>query len=241
MSDADRWVRRFRPAPGAATRLLCLPHAGGAASYYLPVSQALTPAIDVLAVQYPGRQDRLAEPPVDSVDQLADLLVPLLDSYLDRPLTIFGHSLGASVAFEVARRLEARGVVPAALFVSGRRAPSRGRDEHVHLLDDAGLLAEVKSLEGTDTAVFDDPELVRMVLPTLRNDYRAAETYRWRPGPPLTCPVHALIGDADPRVTVEEAGAWAEHTSGEFTLTTFSGGHFYLTEHLPAVLERLAG
>jgi len=240
MSDPEHWVRRFRPAPGAATRLLCLPHAGGAAGYYLPVSRALAPEIDVLAVQYPGRQDRMTEPLVDSVEQLADLLVPLLDSYLDRPLRIFGHSLGASVGFEVARRLEAQGVVPEALFVSGRRAPSRDRDETVHLLDDDGLLAEIRSLAGTDAAVFDDPELVAMVLPTLRNDYRAAETYRYRPGPPLTCPVHALTGDADPRVTVEEAGAWAEHTTGEFTLTTFSGGHFYLLDHLPAVLERLA-
>ncbi len=235
---SDLWLRRFRPASDPAARLLCLPHAGGAASYYLPVSRALAPAIDVLAVQYPGRQDRHTEPPVESVEGLADQLVPLLD--LDLPLRIFGHSLGASVAFEVARRLEARGVVPAALFVSGRRAPSRDREETVHLLDDDGLLAEVKSLAGTDAAVFDDPELVRMVLPTLRNDYRAAETYRWRPGPPLTCPVHALTGDADPRVTVEEAAAWEEHTSGRFTLTTFTGGHFYLTDHLPAIFNLLA-
>lgn len=240
MSEADKWVRRFRPAPDAATRLLCLPYAGGSASYFLPVSKALTPAVDVLAVQYPGRQDRLAEPLVDSVEGLADRLVPLLDAYLDRPLRIFGHSLGASVAFEVARRLEARGVVPAALFVSGRRAPSQERDETVHLLDDAGLLTEVQALDGTDAAVFDDPELVQMVLPSLRNDYRAAETYRYRPGSPLTCPVHALTGDADPRVTVAEAAAWAGHTSGEFTLTTFSGGHFYLTDHLPAILDLLA-
>jgi surfactin synthase thioesterase subunit len=204
------------------------------------MSRALAPAIDVLAVQYPGRQDRWTEPLVDSVEGLADLLVPLLDSYLDRPLRIFGHSLGASVGFEVARRLEARGVVPEALFVSGRRAPSRDRDETVHLLDDAGLLAEIRSMNGTDAAVFDDPELVAMMLPTLRSDYRAAETYRYRPGPPLTCPVHALTGDADPRVTVEEAGAWEEHTSGKFTLTTFSGGHFYLLDHLPAIFNLLA-
>lgn len=239
MTDSDLWLRRFHPAPDAATRLLCLPHAGGSASYYFPVSRALSPDIEVLAVQYPGRQDRHSEPCIDSVEGLADRLVPALRPFLDRPLTIFGHSLGATLGFEVALRLEQAGVVPTALFASGRRAPSRVRDERSHLLDDAGLVADIKALNGTEASLLDDEDILRMVLPAVRGDYRAAELYRYRPGPKLNCPVYAFIGDADPKVTVDEANAWRAHSACEFELTVFAGGHFYLNAHVPEILERI--
>src|SRR5262245_13700739 len=112
MTDTELWVRRFHPADGAATQLLCLSHAGGSASYFFPVSRALSPEIDVLAGQYPGRQDRLREPCLLSVDELADQLVAAIKPLTSRPITIFGHSLGATLGFEVARRLELAGVKP---------------------------------------------------------------------------------------------------------------------------------
>lgn len=120
----DLWVRRYHPAPEARHRLFCLPYAGGSASYFLPVARALSPHVDVLAVQYPGRQDRRHEPCVESVEELADLLVDIVKPWADRPLSLFGHSMGASVAFELALRLEALGIVPHSLFASGRRAPA---------------------------------------------------------------------------------------------------------------------
>lgn len=241
-SMTSLWIRRFHPAPDARTRLVCLPHAGGAASYYFPVSRALAPEVEVLAVQYPGRQDRYAEPLMRSIDTLADAVTTALTGVAveapDRPLALFGHSMGAIVAFEVALRLERTGFTPAALFVSGRRAPSTHREERFHLRDDDGLLAEVTSLGGANMSLMDD-ELLRMALPTIRNDYTVAETYRYRPGPRLSCPIHALIGDTDPKVTVDEARAWADHTDGAFALDVFSGGHFYLDQHTPAVLNKI--
>lgn len=238
---ADLWIRRYHPAPDARSRLVCLAHAGGAASYFFPVSRTLSPDIEVLAVQYPGRQDRRTEPFVETIDALADQVTAVLGDSTDRPIALFGHSMGAILGFEVARRLEAAGVTPEALFVSGRRAPSTHRGETVHLRDDAGILAEVKSLSGTDARVMDDDELVRMALPAIRNDYKAIETYAYRSGPKLGCPIHAMVGEADPKASVDEVRAWGEHTDAGFELDVFPGGHFYLDKHATAVLNKIAG
>jgi len=235
-TETDDWLRHYHPAPGANHRLVCFPHAGGAATYFRPVSAALSPRIDVAAVQYPGRQDRRAEPPVTSIGELADLVTARLRPRLDRPTAFFGHSMGAVLAFEVARRLEADGHALTALFVSGRRAPCRTRVETSHLLSDDQLLAEIRGLSGTDASLLADDEIARMILPALRGDYRAAETYRYPPGPDVSCPVHALTGADDPKVTVDEARAWSAHTSASFALRVFPGGHFYLNDHVPEIL-----
>lgn len=239
MTDTDLWVRRFHPADAAATQLLCLSHAGGSASYFFGVSRALSPEIDVLAVQYPGRQDRLKEPCLSSVHELADQLVAALEPLTDRPITVFGHSLGATLGFEVALRLERAGVEPTALFASGRRAPHRSRVEWTHMRDDASLIADVKALEGTESALLDDEDVLRMVLPAIRGDYIAAETYAYRPSPRLSCPIIALVGDSDPKVTADEADAWREHTAGHFELAVLPGGHFYLNDCVPEILDRI--
>lgn len=235
--DDAAWVRRFHPAPHPRARLVCFPHAGGSASYFFPVSRALAPSIEVICLQYPGRQDRRAEPCLDSVTALADGTVEALAEWTDLPLVLFGHSLGASVAFETARRLQAAGTQVHGLFASGRRGPTAERDERVHERTDEGLLAELRRLSGTDGSLLGDPDMVAMILPALRADYRAAETYRHSPGETLRCPVTALVGDDDPKVTVEEARDWAAHTSGPFDLKVLPGGHFFLQDHQPLILD----
>jgi len=229
--DIDLWVRRFTPGPPGAARLVCFPHAGGSASFYLPVSRVLAPVADVIALQYPGRQERRKEKCLESIDEMADRITEVLVPLADRPLVFFGHSMGALIAFEIARRLGEQGIVPRHLFASGRRAPSRHRAERVHTLDDAGVIAEMVALSGTDRAVLGDPEILRMVLPAIRGDYHAVETYRYRDGAPLSCPITVLTGDADPRVTLDEAAAWKEHTSAGYDLRVLTGGHFFLAHH----------
>ncbi|MFJ4658840.1 thioesterase II family protein [Nocardia sp. NPDC088792] len=235
----QRWVRRFNPDPGAGIRLACLPHAGGSASYFLPVARALAPGCEVLAVQYPGRQDRRLEQPFQSVGELADAVAEQLLPWTDRPLAIFGHSLGALVGFEVAGRLAEKGCEPVALIVSGRRAPSRVRSENVHTRTDAGILAEVDALGGTDPVALADPEMRQLVLAALRADYTAVETYRYVERTPLRMPISAHIGVDDPRVTLDEAQDWARHTSGGFELQAYPGGHFYLNTEAAAVIANL--
>jgi surfactin synthase thioesterase subunit len=236
----EKWVRRFDPAPDAPARLVCLPHAGGSASFFFPVAKALSPAVEVLAVQYPGRQERRHEPPVDNIPDLADQILEALRHLDDRPLALFGHSMGATLAYEVALRMRDLGLpAPVHLFASGRRAPSRYRDERVHELSDERIVAELRTLSGTNAAMLADPEVLAMILPAIRSDYRAVESYRHDPARTLDCPLTVLTGDSDPRVSLEEARAWAEHTTGPTELEVLPGGHFFLVDRFDQVLAIL--
>ncbi|MFE5792305.1 thioesterase II family protein [Streptomyces sp. NPDC056503] len=236
----DPWLVRHHPAPGSDLTLVCFPHAGGSASYFRPLAGALAPRVDVVSLQYPGRQDRRNEPCIESVDGLADAITRALRPLAGRPLAFFGHSMGAMLAFETARRLAAgQGTEPLGLVLSGRRAPRTVREENVHLRDDAGLIAEIQKLNGTDPALLVDEDILRMALPSLRADYTAVETYVYREGPALDCPVRVFTGAADPQVNREEAESWAEHTASTFAVRTFPGGHFYLSEHPGEVIAAL--
>jgi surfactin synthase thioesterase subunit len=245
MTDGGLWIRSFRTASSHAAgssgiRLVCLPHAGGSASFFLPLARALAPSVQVLAVQYPGRQDRRAERCLDDMAELVDGVVSALRPSVDASLALFGHSMGALLAFEVARRFEQDfDTVPRHLFVSARDAPSRPVADHMRPRNDRDLLAELQLLDGTDDRFLRDEELLRMVMPAIRADYRAVETYVYRPGPKLTCPITVLTGDQDPKATLDGMRAWRDHTSGAFDQHVFAGGHFYLSERQPEVVEAI--
>lgn len=246
-SEDSRWFRRFREGPEQGVPLLCFPHAGGTAGFYFALAEEFSADVHVRAIQYPGRMERRREPLCKTIEELADRIFAVLDDLVNRPIALFGHSMGAIVAFEVARRLEREtSTGPATVFVSGRRAPSTVRAEQVHQYDDSTLLDEIRSLNGTDPRVLENEDILRMVLPTVRADYQAVETYRCEPDAQLACPIVALVGDDDPRATVEEVKDWASHTSGPFDMHVLPGGHFFLngrereiaeivSEHLGAV------
>ncbi|WP_328869742.1 alpha/beta fold hydrolase [Streptomyces sp. NBC_00287] len=226
----DTWFRRYEPGSPGAVKLVALPHAGGSAPYFVPLARALAPELDVLCVQYPGRQERYREPVPTELRELADQVYKALVSVPVGPVVLFGHSMGAVLAYEIARRLEESGGGELlGVIASGRRAPHRYREETVHLRDDDGIIAEIRQLSGTDPGALADEDLLRMVMPALRADYRAVETYRTTPGAaPLSAPVTVLTGESDPRVSADDARAWEELTSGTFRLRSFPGGHFYL-------------
>lgn len=162
--------------------------------------------VDVLSVQYPGRQDRRDEPGITDMAVHADVLTKELLPWLDRPLAFFGHSMGAVLAFEVTRRLESQhGVTPVRIFAPGRRAPSSHRHETVHLRDDNDVIAEMRELSGTDSRILGDEEILRMVLPAIRSDYTAIENCRAKPEDVVGTPITVLTGDADPK-TLSEIG-----------------------------------
>lgn len=224
----DRWLRRFHPADPAAPRLVCFPHAGGAASAFFRLSAALGPSVAAHCVQYPGRQDRSREQPATELTALADDLAGLLMTRFgpQERLVLLGHSMGALVAFETARRMERAGRGPAALFVSAHRAPADSGTVTCEL-DDDSLTAELVRLSGTDPAMVADEALMELILPVLRADYMALAGYRHVPGPPLACPVTAVLGDDDPEVSPAQAELWARHTAAEFAMHVFPGNHFY--------------
>ncbi|WP_435126763.1 thioesterase II family protein [Actinacidiphila sp. bgisy144] len=237
-SGDNLWCRRFRPAPNPAARLVCLPHAGGSAPFFLPVAAALSPQVDVVSIQYPGRQDRRAEAPLDDLSVLVDGIYQVLRRQPELPLTLFGHSMGAVIGFELARRFEADGVRPVRLMASGRRAPGTHRDESTFGSDDA-IMAEVRELSGTAASLLSDDEMMRAALPALRADYRAVETYRCGPDVAVDTPITVLTGDSDPKTTLDEAKAWDRHTRGGCDLRVFTGGHFFISERAAEVMRVL--
>jgi pyochelin biosynthesis protein PchC len=219
-----RWLRCYQPRPSARLRLVCFPHAGGSASFYSAWMQRMPAHMELLSVQYPGRGSRVDEPLLDDMHRLADAIAVALTPIVDRPLALFGHSMGALVAYEVALRISP----PALLFVSARQAPLHARPGRKHLADDDTLWAEALRLGGVDELLVAQRELRALVLPVLRNDFRMLETYRPLARARLRCPIVGLAADADPVVAVDEVPRWADLTRSWFRLRVFPGDHFYL-------------
>ncbi|MEU4533906.1 alpha/beta fold hydrolase [Streptosporangium sp. NPDC023825] len=235
------WLRCAFPRPGATTRLFCFAHAGGSATAYRAWSELLPASVELHATQLPGRADRFNEPSPDDMDTLADEVTGSMLPLLDRRFALFGHSMGATLAYEVTRRLETRGIAPARLFVSGARAPHDPRDRPpISEYDDARLVAELAKLGGTEVEILSHRAMREIVLPYVRADFRLVEAYRHRPGPPLHTPISAFVGDADPVVTPVQAKSWEARTSSDFSLTVFPGDHFYLQPQRAPVVERMA-
>jgi surfactin synthase thioesterase subunit len=234
------WLRRYLPRPGAGLRLICVPHGGGGAGAFLGWAELLPPGIELFAVQYPGREDRLGDPMPRDMDELVTGLTGAVAAVADRPYALFGHSMGATVAYEVAQEARRRGLPgPVHLVASAREAPHDEKGGDVHQGDDEDLYAELMRLGATDPEVLDDPDLRRMIFAYVRADYRLIETYRPRPLPPLDCPVTVFLGDRDPDLTPEEAARWRHATRGRTRLEIFPGDHFYLVPQRHAVLAAL--
>jgi pyochelin biosynthesis protein PchC len=229
-----RSLRCWQPRPAARLQLVCLPHAGGGASFYRTWLTLLPPDVELLAVQYPGREDRWSDPMTDRMDELVSAIADDLAAELDRPYALFGHSMGSAVAWELAHALPNRGArPPRRLFASGREAPGTARPGQIHQQSDDVLCAELERLGGTHRDVFADPELRAAVLGYVRNDYRLIETYQPRPSQRarLDCPITVLTGAADAEFDGRRAdgtGGWAPLTTGSTQVHTLPGGHFYL-------------
>ena len=213
-------------------RLYIFPHAGGSASFYVAFAKAFTGDIKRTAVQYPGMQPGAA-PAVPTIESLADNSYRMLTAAsVDGPVALFGHSMGALVAFEVARRFEAAGNPVTALFVSASSAPGRMRSEYFRDLSDDELIDYLVELSGTDPKVLENKEFVDMLLPTLRGFYAAIAGYTCQPGATVSCPIYVSVGDDDRLAPVEAVSDWAKHTTSDFDMRVFDGQHFYFNDHL---------
>lgn len=233
-----RWLHRHPVAEGEPrARLICFPHAGGSAASFHGWVRHLPADVELVAVQYPGRQDRMGEPPAEDMDRLADDVAEALLPLAGPPLVLFGHSMGSGLAHEVARRLERHpDVLITHLFVSARPAPHRAGGEFRHRLSDEGLVAAMRALGGPDVEVFDHTQLLPIILPPLRADLRLLDRYRPSAVQPVRSPITALGGDADPSCPVAALDSWAAATSAGSRTVVLPGGHHYLHERLHDVL-----
>jgi surfactin synthase thioesterase subunit len=240
MSSMTTWFPTSSAASGERLALFCFPHGGGGVSSFRDWQSAIGDQIDVVPVSLPGRERRIAEPLIPSIGALADALVQPALMRAGGACALFGHSMGALLAFELARRLTAAGRPPALLAVSGSSAPqaitytSRWSE-----LTDEEFLDSVNSLGGVPDGLLDIPELREVILPVLRADYQACATYQYLPGPVLDIPVLVFGGQQDPYAPPPALEGWRDVTSGPGTIRIFSGGHFYITDHLAEVIATI--
>lgn len=232
-----------RPVGDARLRLFCFPHAGGAASLFRLWHTGLPACVEVCGVQLPGREARWREEVVTDAGALLDLLVPVIAPLFDVPFALFGHSMGALLAFELTRELRRRRMpAPVHLFASGRRAPQtpdRGSD--IHQLSDAEFLDAIRHrYDGIPQIILEEPELLRVYLRALRADFALIETHRYRAEPPLGCPVSVVNSLDDPSVTLDELLAWRVQTENFFRLELLPGDHFYFHKNPAQLLRSLS-
>ncbi|MGB3438867.1 MAG: alpha/beta fold hydrolase [Actinophytocola sp.] len=238
-SVEERWVRRFRDDDESATKLVCFPHAGSVAGQYRTWPRGLPPDIGVMAVRYPGREERFDDPFPSGLEALADDIADALGELARQRMVLFGHCFGATVAHEVALRLQDRGYPPAVLCVSGTKPPHALAGGRMVPTTDEDIIAHVVSLDASRAPAFENPILREAVLPAVRDDYRLVGGYSGGSRPPLTCPIHAYAGADDTEVTPEEIRGWADMTQGAFRLRVLPGGHFYLKPEEDALLADL--
>ncbi len=242
---SGRWLPAALLHTDAHTRVFCLPHAGAGASIYRSWTHELLPGLQLCAIQLPGREDRLGEAPIDNAVALVRELAAGLRPFLDRPFVVFGHSMGALLAFELACELRRTGLpLPAHLFVAAHKAPHLPFDQApVHRLHPSAFRAELRRLEGTPDAVLANEELMQIAEPILRADFKLCETYVYQPVEPLEVPISVFGGASDPKVSVEVLQSWREHTRASMSLRVLPGGHLFLqsarAELVSAILSDL--
>jgi len=237
------WLFQPVSRPRARARLYCFSHAGGGASAYRLWPAGLPADLDVAAVQLPGREGRLREPPIASIPAIVEGLLPALRAHADRPFAFFGHSMGAVVASELARALDGSGGPrPLHLFLSGRRPPHVPDPETpLHVLPDPTFVEElVRRYGGIPAEILQHADLMELLLPTIRADIRALETFRPGPRAPLPVPISAFGGADDRRTPRPHLEAWGGVTSAAFRVRVFPGAHFYLEACRDALLADLA-
>ncbi len=226
-SNQRSWLRTLRDVPCQRTRLVCFPHSGGYAMSYAPWTAAMPDDVQLAAVQYPGRGDRFGEPPAHSVQEMAACVAAEILGLEPSPCALFGHSLGALVAYETAIALRAAGQPSLQLAVSGSHPPRLAGGGSAHLASDDELWAAVRQMGGVDAEVASNGDLVSLLLPALRADIAMSETYQPQAAdPPLACPVYCYYGTDDFLLDTALLPAWAEVTTGSCVLSRREGGHF---------------
>ncbi len=239
------WFVTPDPRPYATVRVICLPYAGGGAAPFRQWARQFSYRIEFSVLQLPGRENRAGEPFLRDMAEVVRAVGPCLARASDKPFVLFGHSVGALMAYELTQWLHHLGERgPAHLIVAGKRAPHLPLPrEPLHELNDERLIAKLRQLNGTPQSVLDSRELMELLLPRLRADFAINETYRYAAAEPLACPMTVFGGVDDPETSLDALEAWRLHSKGPFEQRLFNGDHFFvhsLEAEVLGEIQRLA-
>ncbi len=228
--DGSGWFLRSGRDGQVKLRLFCFPYAGGTGTIYRNWIGQFSPSVEVIPVELPGRGKRLTEPLIRNIPALIEALTPAIIPLLEGRFAFFGHSMGAIIAFELARELRRRNAPqPAQLLVSGRRAPQMPSSARpIYNLPEDEFRAELLRLNGTPVEVLEHAELMSLLLPLLRADFELIQTYEYSDDAPLTCPITVYGGVEDHEVPREVLAPWEQQTTARFSLHMLPGDHFFL-------------
>ena len=231
-ANASSWLVRRTPRDDARVRLFCFPYAGGGPAVYNRWPESLPGWVDVVAINLPGRGQRIDEGHLESIAAAADAIVPELLPLLDRPFALFGHCMGAIVMYEVAQRLEqTHGKTAAHLFASGCMAPHLYNSPIVHEQEDSAFLDVLRLISFSGTrALIEDPELRKTTFPMLRGDFRSVVEYggSFRMRPRLAAPITGLAAENDLFAAPKAMHAWGRYTAGGYDLAQMPGDHYFV-------------
>jgi len=237
----NQWVTCPFPQPEAELRLFCLPFAGGGASIYRGWGKLLGSTVEVCPIQLPGRENRFSEPAFKNVQALAQALANQLQLYSNKPFAIYGHSMGALIAFELTRVLQSNGMeMPEVLMLGAHRAAHLPRTrETLYTLDDKTFIERLQRFGGFPEEVLASEELLQFLLPTLKADFTLCDTYTYTDDLPLNCPIHVFAGVSDPEAPPAVMDSWRKHSSVDTHMHTFQAGHFFIRTDLDLVIDTL--
>ena len=227
----DSWFFPIRPINPRAQLILFLFHySGGSASQFRHWSKELSDLINPIGIQLPGRENRFKDPLFFHSRDVIEALIKVFPNDLDKPFILFGHSMGAALAFEFARMLEKNNYSGLRhLIVSGRGAPHiPSGNKKLYNLPKKEFIQELIKYNGLPEIILESDELLDLFIPTIQSDFTISDNYQYFPTAPLSCPITAFGGIADPYVSEEKIQEWKHHTNSSFNLHTVEGDHFFL-------------
>ena len=242
-SSLDAWVVLPRPpVVTAKKRLFCFPFAGGGATTYRKWAGSLGPDIEVCAIQLPGRESRLFDPALEDVDTMIAALLEHLPSYFDRPYAFYGHSMGALLAFELTRGIEKLDGLrsPERLFLAAHRAAHLPLQRPpMSTLSDADFIEKIRGYGGFVDEILNNSEMMELILPTIRADFRLCDHYKLKDQTLIQCPIHVFAGSQDTQTLLESTYAWSLRSQAPVDIQVFSGGHFFIQSHMHEVHDAI--
>lgn len=237
----NKWFFTLKEKPESQIRVIALPFAGGGPSAFHSWHPIFSDNIELIVINYPGRETRFTEKPVNDPEEMVSEIVNSLSDYSDKPFVLFGHSMGAMLAYFVTCELQRKQLMmPEILFVSGMRAPHiASRSEPVKQMNDEDLVNSLNKYGGMPAELFKNKELLQIFLPIIRADLEMLGRVPVEKSDNVNVPIFAYGGELDQTFTKDDLQQWDQYSDVEFKLHLMPGGHFYINQHRNELLRAI--